>query len=63
MVKAIKQELVVQKDNLIEIYSRALKPGLHVEVILLDLLGKEKGSFSSIEEADHFIRGERDQWD
>ncbi len=35
MVKAIKQELTVQKDNMIEIHSLSLKPGVRVEVILL----------------------------
>jgi len=74
MVKAIRQEITVQKDNMIEIHSSALKPGTHVEVILLllekpapkkggkwlSLLGAGKGSFSSIEEADDFIRNERD---
>lgn len=32
-------------------------------VSLLDMIGKGKGAFSSHEEADLFIRNERDQWD
>lgn len=69
MVTAIRQEIIVQKNHVIEIHSSALKPGTHVEVILLleedttseknyflSLLGTGKGSFSSPEEADTFIR-------
>jgi hypothetical protein len=75
MVKAIRQEITVQKDSVIEIHSLALKPGIHVEVILLleeessqkgtllSLLGTGKGSFASSEEADAFIRRERNQWE
>jgi hypothetical protein len=76
MVKAIRQEITVQRDNVIEIHSLALKSGAHVEVILLlqdeqpplkkhllSLLGKGKGSFSSPEEADSFIRRERNKWE
>lgn len=79
MVQAIRQEMTVQKDHVIEIHSQALKPGAHVEVIvllkdegpspvakkdrLLSLLGAGKGSFSSPQEVDAFIRRERDQWE
>ena len=75
MVQAIRQEITVQKDSVIEIHSPALKPGSHVEVILLleeapikkqslsSLIGSGKGSFASPNEADTFIRGERDKWE
>jgi len=76
MVQAIRQEVTVQKDNVIEIHSPALKSGAHIEVILLlqegetvpthslcSLIGTGKGSFSSVEEADEFIRKERDRWE
>lgn len=77
MVHAIKQEIIVQTDNTIEIHSSALKLGAHVEVILLlqedkkpskkpnlcSFIGKGKGSFSSPREADQFIRAERNTWE
>lgn len=64
MVKAIRQEVTVQKENVIEIHSLALKLGTHVEVILLlSFLGKGKGSFISSNEVDAFIWGERNQWE
>jgi hypothetical protein len=75
MVQAIRQEVTVQKDSMIEIHSPALKPGSHVEVILLieevsikkqslsSLIGTGKGSYASPSEADAFIRGERDKWE
>lgn len=75
MTQAIRQDVIVQKDHKIEIYSPKLKPGDHVEVILLldqdkhkksnlrNLLGAGKGSFSSPEEVDAFIRRERNTWE
>ncbi len=74
MTQAIRQEITVQKDHKIEIYSPELQLGDHVEVILLlnqnkpkqsnlrAILGTGKGSFSSAKEADNFIRGERNTW-
>ena len=75
MTQAIRQEVTVRKDHQIEIFSPKLKLGAHVEVIVLltqselkksnlhALLGAGKGSFSSPEEANDFIRGERDKWE
>jgi len=75
MTQAIRQEVTVQKDHKIEIYSPELKLGDHVEVILLlnphsdkksnlrALLGAGKGSFASPTEADAFIRRERNTWE
>ncbi|HVV69287.1 MAG TPA: hypothetical protein VHE99_09715 [Gammaproteobacteria bacterium] len=73
MTQAIRQDITVQKDH--RIYSPELKLGDRVEVILLfnqdenkksnlrTLLGTGKGSFSSQEEADAFIRRERNTWE
>jgi hypothetical protein len=75
MTQAIRQDVTVQKGHKIEIYSPELKPGDHVEVIVLlnqsnakksnlrSVLGAGKGSFSSPTEADNFIRGERSTWE
>jgi hypothetical protein len=76
MVQAIRQEITVQTDNVIEIRSSALKTGTQVEVILLlpenappqkssfsSLMGKGKGSFNSPSGADAFIRAERNKWE
>lgn len=75
MTQAIRREITVQKDHQIEISSPALKLGDQVEVIILlsqgkpkksslrDMLGAGKGSFSSPQEADDFIRRERDTWE
>jgi hypothetical protein len=75
MVQAIRQEMTIEKENTLEIHSPMLKQGAHVEVIVLvgtdtahnvkslsALLGKGQGSFKSSEEADTFIRNERDIW-
>lgn len=74
MQLAIRQDMTVQKDHKIEIYSSELRLGDHVEIILLvdrnqsqkpslrSLIGAGKGSFSSPEEANNFVRGERDKW-
>ena len=77
MVQAIRQEVTVSEDNVIEIHSPILKAGVQVEVIVLlaeghktekkknlsSLIGKGKGkgSFDSAKEADAFIRGERNK--
>lgn len=75
MVQAIRQEVTVSEDNVIEIHSPILKVGVQVEVIVLlaektgkkknlsSLIGKGKGSFDSAKEADAFIRGERNKWE
>ena len=76
VVQAIRQELTIQTDSFLEIRSSMLKTGAHVEVIILlkenepaqkhslrSLIGNGKGSFSSPDEADAFIRGKRDKWE
>jgi len=74
IARAIRQDLTVQKDHQVEIHSPELKLGDQVEVILRvhpknvqshgvrTLLGAGKGSFASPEEADRFIREERNLW-
>ena len=76
MVQAIRQDLTVEKDNVIEICSPVLKSGAHVEVIILfkengkiskrslqALIGSAKGAFDSPKQVDDFIRRERDTWE
>jgi len=77
MVQAIRQEVTVSEDNVIQIHSPILKAGVQVEVIVLlteghkvekkknlsALIGKGKRSFGSAKEADAFIRGERNKWE
>ena len=74
MVQAIRQELTIQDDHVLELHSSMLKIGSHVEVIVLlkdpppvknftSLIGTAKGSFNTPQEADNFIRGERDKWE
>jgi len=75
MLKAIRQKVTIQADGIITFRSPELPPGGRAEVIvilkemsppqrgLLSFRGKGKGAFASPEEADVFIRGERDQWE
>lgn len=75
-MQAIRQEVTIQKENTLEIHSSLLKQGVQVEVIVLfkdkvsetqsslrSRFGTGKGSFASPEEADAFIRSERDKWE
>jgi len=76
MMNAIKQQVTVQPDGIIKFSSPELKPGIRAEVIviikeypdispqgLLSFMGKGKGAFATPEEADTFIRQERDTWE
>ncbi|OQY57950.1 MAG: hypothetical protein B6245_14410 [Desulfobacteraceae bacterium 4572_88] len=78
MVSAIKQELTVQQSGVIEIRSPELRPGMLAEIIILlkdddarksqlrrlsSLIGTGKGGFDTPEDADNFIRRERDRWE
>lgn len=77
MQQTITQEMVVQKPNMVEIHSPLLKRGAHVKIIVVveeemgsnepkkklsDMIGKGKGCYTTLEEADTFIRKERDKW-
>jgi hypothetical protein len=79
MTHAFRQEVVVDSDGRIVVYVPQLTPGTKAEVIvrepdslgadgvelvpLASLVGSCKGMFSGPEEADEFIRRERDAWD
>lgn len=75
MIHAIKQLVTVQAGGRIELDAPGLKPGSRAEVIILEieelpqkrtlssLIGTAKGSFSTPEEADAFLRKERDTWE
>ena len=72
---AIRHHVVVEQDGRIEICDPKLKVGTHAEVIVLEeapqqkprplsrLIGAAKGAFATPEEADAFIRRERDSWE
>ncbi len=79
MLNAIKQQTIVKPGGIIELTSLELPEGAIVEVIVLfqdsgelvketarsltSLIGTAPGSFATPEEADQFIRQERDAWD
>jgi len=75
MVTALKQLVTVKPGGVVEVRSDELEPGTTAEVIVLvespaeaprslsSFIGVGKGCFSDVQEADAFIRGERDAWD
>jgi hypothetical protein len=77
MLNGIRQKTVVQPNGTVIIQSPELPLGAIVEVIVLvdpqpsdplkltltSLIGTGQGSFSTPEEADQFIRRERDLWE
>ena len=74
MVRAIKQTVTIQSGGRIELTSAELPEGRQAEVIVLvpptpaaksylALFGSGKGGFAGPEEADAFLRQERDAWD
>lgn len=79
MLNAIKQQTIVKPGGIIELTLPELPEGAIVEVIVLfqdsgelgkervrsltSLIGSAPGSFATPEEADQFIRQERDEWD
>jgi hypothetical protein len=77
MVQAIKQRVTVGPGGQIHIDRSELPEGQTAEVIvviepplspiegtrLVNYLGKAKGSFADAQEADNFLRGERDAWE
>lgn len=72
--QAIKKEVTILPGGRIELQSPELKPGMHAEVVILlsennhklsplsSIIGKGKGGYATPEEADEFIRKERDTW-
>ena len=76
MVNAIRQQVTVQDGGVIEIRSPELTAGTRAEVIVLvedsqpprkrllrSIIGTGKGGFASADEADAFLRRERDAWE
>jgi hypothetical protein len=75
MVRAIKEYVVVGEGGLIEIRRPELPAGSAAEVIVMvddglspapplaSLIGKASSGYTSGEEADAFIRRERDAWE
>jgi hypothetical protein len=77
MLNAIKQETTVLPNGVVPFRSPELKAGSRVEVIvilkeepplpqkknMLSFMGKGKGAFTTPEEANAFIRQERDTWE
>jgi hypothetical protein len=77
MLNGLRQKTVVQPNGTVMIQSSELPLGATVEVIVLvdpqpleplelpltSLIGTGQGSFSTPEEADQFIRRERDLWE
>lgn len=76
MIRAIKQEITVESPGVLEVHSPELYKGARAEVIIIFLeensskpfnltkiIGKGKGCYASSEEADIFLRNERDKWE
>jgi hypothetical protein len=75
MIHAVKQHVTVQSDGLIQISVPEFKPGTVAEVIVLEsseqakktligsFIGKGKGAFATAEDADAFVRKERQSWE
>ncbi len=73
MNRAIKQTVTIQRGGRVEITSTELPEGQQAEVIILvgdpapdqsyaSLFGSGRGGFASPQEADGFLRRERDAW-
>jgi hypothetical protein len=73
MLQAIRRRVTVQPGGRIEIVAPELTPGSQAEVIVLEeralrrrplaeLIGQGKGAHANPEEADAFLRQERDAW-
>ncbi len=77
LLDTIREKTIVKPGGLVEIRSGKLPTGVTVEVTivverdnkesarrsLVDFIGSAQGCFLSSQEADEFIRGERDSWD
>ncbi len=74
MIQAIRAEVTVEPGGRIEIVAPELTPGARAEVIVLEeaptprkrslksFLGSGKGCYGTPDEADSFLRRERDTW-
>ncbi len=78
MTRAIKKQVTIQPGGVVEFRHPDLPAGAIAEVIVLvepvegpadepptltSLIGSTKGLFGSAEEADAYLRRERDSWD
>ena len=75
MVSAIRETVIVEEGGVVRLCSQELSPGSRVEVIVIPetaspdrvplatLQGSAKGVYDSPQQADAFIRSERQQWD
>ena len=76
MVNAIKQVVTVRSGGVVEVRSPELPEGVRAEVIVIledgaeapkrslrSIIGTGKGCFATPEEADAFLRKERDAWE
>ena len=76
MEQIIRRKVVVQQGGSIELRSDELKEGTEAEVIVIvqsgaeskpvsyaSLFGSGRGGFGSAQEADDFLRRERDSWE
>ena len=76
MTETTRHNATVQPGGIVEIRSSDLEPGTRVCVIVIperndrpakrtmrSLIGAGKGAFATPEEADAFLRAERDKWD
>ncbi|HEY1685391.1 MAG TPA: hypothetical protein VGG19_11555 [Tepidisphaeraceae bacterium] len=75
MVRAIRETVTVEDGGVVRLHSAELLPGSRVDVIILpessakdnrplaSFKGSARGVYASPEQADAFLRTERDQWD
>ncbi len=75
MVHAVRKKVKVKPGGVVEVRCPELVPGSTVEVIVLqertskktsglvELIGAGRGIYAAEDEADAFIRRERDSWD
>ena len=74
MEQAFRKTVIIQPGGFIEIRSDELPAGAEAEVIVIvraeeppssyaSLFGSGRGSYPTPQEADDFIRGERDAWE
>ena len=73
--QAIKKAVTILPGGRIELQAPELKAGMLAEVVILlpgnagkgrslsSIIGQGKGAYSTPEEADKFIRKERDEWE
>lgn len=75
MTQAIREQVTVEQEGVIEIHNPALSVGTKAEVIVLveqpsvldrplvSFVGAGKGCFSNAAEVDAFLRAERENWE